>query len=106
VGRASGVTERQARELAGFDQSDAFDELEKCALGYADALTRTPVEVPDSLFARLAQHFDPAQLIELTSAIAWENFRGRFNHALGIEADGFMEGAQCLLPLPNPSASG
>jgi alkylhydroperoxidase family enzyme len=106
VGRASGVTERQAEELARFAQSDAFDEREKCVLAYADAMTRTPVEVPDSLFSQLAQHFDPPQLIELTSAIAWENFRARFNHALGVEAEGFMEGARCLLPLPNPATSG
>jgi 4-carboxymuconolactone decarboxylase len=60
-------------------------------------MTRTPVEVPDELFAALRNHFDERQMVELTSAIAWENFRARFDHALGIEAEGFSEGAVCAV---------
>ncbi len=49
--------------------------------------------------AALRQHFfDPQQMVELTSAIAWENYRARFDHAFGIEAEGFSEGAVCALP--------
>ena len=38
------------------------------------------------------------QMVELTSAIAWENYRARFDHAFGIEAEGFSAGAFCPLP--------
>jgi hypothetical protein len=61
-------------------------------------MTETPVDVSDELFAQLQQHFSPKQILELTSAIAWENYRARFNHACGIEAEGFSEGAACALP--------
>lgn len=44
------------------------------------------------------EHFDEAQLVELTSIVALENYRARFNWALGIEAQGFSEGAFCLPP--------
>lgn len=67
-------------------------------LDYSAAMTRTPVEVPDELFAALRRQFDEAQLVELTAAIAWENYRARFNHAFGIEAQGFSDGAYCPLP--------
>lgn len=67
-------------------------------LRYAVAMTKTPVEVPDELFATMRQHFEARQLVELTSAIAWENYRARFDHAFGIEAEGFSEGAACALP--------
>jgi alkylhydroperoxidase family enzyme len=67
-------------------------------IDYATAMTRTPVEVPDDLFAALRAHFDAAQLVELTAAIAWENYRARFDHAFGIEAQGFSAGAFCVLP--------
>lgn len=67
-------------------------------LEYADAITQTPVEVPDALFARLRECFDEAQLVELTSAIAWEGYRARFSHALGIEAENFSDGELCALP--------
>jgi hypothetical protein len=33
--------------------------------------------------------------VELTAAIAWENFRARFNRGFGIDAEGFSEGAAC-----------
>src|SRR4030095_12816357 len=32
-------------------------------------------------------------------AIAWEHYRARFDHALGVESEGFLEdGAFCLVP--------
>jgi len=71
---------------------------------YAVCVTTTPVEVPDTLFAALHQHLNEAQLVELTAAIAWENYRARFNHAFGIEAQGFSEGAFCPLPERPPPA--
>lgn len=68
-------------------------------LEYADAMTRIPVEVSDALFARLRERFTEPQLVELTSAIAWENYRARYDHAFGIEGENFTEGAVCALPV-------
>jgi len=61
-------------------------------------MTRTPVQIPDQLSAALREHFDPRQMVKLTSAIAWENYRARFDHAFGIEVGGFSAGAVCALP--------
>jgi hypothetical protein len=47
VGRKQGVTEQKLLELAAFETSSAFTELEKLVLRYAVAMTQTPVEVPD-----------------------------------------------------------
>ena len=65
---------------------------------YAAAMTATPVEVSDELFEELKHKFDERQLVELTFAIAWENWRARFNHAFAIESEGFYHGTVCLLP--------
>ena len=62
-------------------------------LRYAEAMTRTPVAVPDELFAALRARLEPRQMVELTSAIAWENYRARFDHAFGIESQEFSAGA-------------
>lgn len=62
-------------------------------------MTATPVEVPDALFERLRAQFTPAQLVELTAGIAWENYRARFNHAFGLESENFTQGAVCALPV-------
>ncbi len=85
--------------MPDYATSPVFSEAEKLALAYADAMTRTPVEVPDSLFDQLNARFSPAQLVELTAAIAWENYRARFNHAFGIESANFSEGARCAIPV-------
>lgn len=84
--------------LVDFDASPEFSAIERLALRYAAAITATPVELPDDLFGALQEHFDERQLVELTSAIAWENYRARFDHAFACEAEGFSEGAFCPLP--------
>ncbi len=92
------MTETQLHELPTYKASLAFSPLEQLVLDYATAMTQTPVHVPDELFAALQRQFTPAQMVELTAAIAWENYRARFDHACGIEAQGFLEGAFCALP--------
>ena len=73
--------------------STLFSEAERVALEYAERMTFTGQKVDDGLFAGLKQHYNEAQIVELTAAIALENFRSKFNPALGIEAQGF-----CLIP--------
>ena len=105
MGRNEGISDQQLLDLAHFETSPAFSELEKLVLRYAVAMTHTPVEVPDALFAELRKHLSPQQMVELTSAIAWENYRARFDHAFGIEAGGFSDGAVCAVPVGrHPSA--
>ncbi len=98
IARRSGISDEQLRELPRFRDSDAFGDVEKLVMEYAVAMSRTPVEVSDELFARLREHLDDAQIVELTSLIALENMRGRFNHALGFGSSGFTEGMVCAVP--------
>ena len=37
-------------------------------------------------------------MIELAGAVAWENFRARFNRAFDVEAAGFTQGGVCAIP--------
>jgi alkylhydroperoxidase family enzyme len=70
-------------------EAGVFSDMERAALEYAERVTYTDQKVDDALFARLRTHFNDAQLVELTAAIALENFRSKFNPSLGIEAQGF-----------------
>lgn len=99
MGRASGISPEQIANLSRYRQDFNFSELERMVLEYADRMTQTPVEISDALFVRLQEKFTEAQLVELTSAIAWENYRARFDHAFGIEAENFTDGAVCALPV-------
>lgn len=98
VGRELGVTEEQLRDLPRYHQSPAFSKEERLVIDLAVELARTPVEMPPALLEDLHHHFDEAQLVELCAAIAWENYRARFNRVFGVRPVGFSEGAHCILP--------
>ncbi len=104
IARRAGIGESEMLALPHYRDSELFDEREKLVLDYATGVSSTPVSVSDELFARLREHFDDAQLVELTNAIAVENMRGRFNLALGIGAAGFSDGMVCVVPEMPPGA--
>ena len=89
----TGADEDKIREVPAWRESGRFSEMERVALEYAEAMTITGQRVGDELFARLQSFFDEAQIVELTAAVALENFRSKFNVPLGIESQGF-----CVLP--------
>jgi AhpD family alkylhydroperoxidase len=98
IGRKAGLSVEQLADLPRYRESDRFDETEKLVLDYATAITATPSDVPDELFDALHARLDERQLVELTSAIAIENYRARFNWAFRIEPQGFTRGGACALP--------
>ena len=80
-------------EVTTWRDSTLFTEAERLALEYAERITYTDRKVDGALVDQLKQHYTEAQIVELTAAIAMENFRSKFNPALGIEAQGF-----CMVP--------
>ncbi len=80
-------------EVTTWRDSTLFSEAERLALEYAERITYTDRKVDDALVVDLKNHYSDAQIVELTAAIAMENFRSKFNPALGIEAQGF-----CMVP--------
>ncbi len=104
IARQSGLTDDELKDLVDWRASARLDETDKLVLEYADAISSTPVDVPDELFERLRERFDEQQLVELTGAIAWENWRARFNWAFGLGKEGYSEGAYCV-PVLNQQAA-
>ena len=92
------MTDAKLQALGSFEEHPSLTDDERLVLHYAVGMTRTPVDVGDELFEELERRFDDGQLVELTSCIAWENYRARFVHAFGIEAEGFSDGSFCPLP--------
>lgn len=80
-------------EVTAWRDSKLFSEAERLALEYAERITYTDQRVDDALVDQLKKHYTDAQIVELTAAIAMENFRSKFNPPLGIEAQGF-----CMVP--------
>ena len=63
-------------------------------------MTALPPTVTDDMVAELDAELGHDGLVELTYAIAVENHHARFNHALGITAQGFTSGEACRVPVP------
>lgn len=99
MGRQRGLTEEKLNGLAEYESAGVFTAEELAVLRYADAMADTPVEVSDEVFGAIRAIYDDAQIVELTSALAWENYRARFDHAMGLESEGFSKGAFCPLPV-------
>jgi AhpD family alkylhydroperoxidase len=79
--------------LEGWRGSDLFDERERAALEYAEAVTDSHRRVSAELFSRLKGLFDDDTIVELTGLIAFQNLSSKFNSALDVPSQGF-----CRLP--------
>jgi AhpD family alkylhydroperoxidase len=95
--RNSGLSDDELLALTRYRESGIFTERENVALDYTVAVMRTPVEVSDELFARMAEHFSDEQLVEITALLTVVNL-DRFNAAFGIGSAGFSEGMVCVPP--------
>lgn len=68
--RADGEDELKLAALACWEESPLFAERERAALAWTDALTNIQEgHAPDSVFARVKEHFDDTGLADLTWAI-------------------------------------
>jgi alkylhydroperoxidase family enzyme len=85
----AGADEDKIRDVPTWRDSARFSEIERAALEYAERMTITGEKVDDELWARLRRHFHEAQMVELTAAVALENFRSKFNVPLQVQAQGF-----------------
>ena len=91
MGSDLGIPDEKLLALDDWAASPLFDETERLALAYADAMSFTDQDVDEDLFARLRVAFSDDALVELTATIAWENASSRFNRALRIGSQGLWQ---------------
>jgi len=92
-----GVAEDKLWALEDWRGSGLFDERERVALEYAEAMTLSDPDVDDELMARLKRQFDDDAVVELSALIAFQNMSSKFNAALAVPPQGF-----CRVPLAPP----
>jgi alkylhydroperoxidase family enzyme len=86
VGRKAGLSDEKLRAVRGDDMT-AFNDIERLVIELAEALTETPANVSDDLYARLRNQFSDEQLMQLEGQIAFENYRARWNRLFNVESD-------------------
>ncbi|HSD41304.1 MAG TPA: carboxymuconolactone decarboxylase family protein [Burkholderiales bacterium] len=84
-----GASLEKMEALERWRESDPFDERERAALEYAEAMTYSDRGVDDELMARVKRHFDDDAVVELTGLIAFQNLSSKFNSALAVAPQGF-----------------
>ena len=66
---AAGLVEAQYDDLLNFESSERFDERQKTALAYAEAIAWR-LDTDDAFWARLRRHFTEPELVELGCFVA------------------------------------
>jgi alkylhydroperoxidase family enzyme len=91
VGRKAGLSDEKLHAVNGDDRAP-FNDTERLVIELADALTDTPSDVSDDLYARLRNQFSEGQLMQLGGHIAFENYRARWNRIFDVESDNLYQG--------------
>lgn len=82
----AGVSEQQLGEIAEFETSEVFDELERAVMRLALRST-LDVDVADDVYNAAAKHLSDRQMVELTLTIAWYNSGVRIMGLLDIDLE-------------------
>ena len=86
MGRKAGLNDDKLRAVLGDDRAP-FNDTERLVIKLANAMTDTPSNVSDDLYARLREVFSEEQLMQLGAQIAFENYRARWNRIFDVESD-------------------
>ncbi len=84
AGGKAGLSERQIEGVAESESGDAYDDLQRDVLRFAEAVTRD-VRADNALVGRLRARLSERALMELTLTVALANLTNRMNEALQIE---------------------
>jgi len=95
-GLQEGVDPRKVRDVVRWRESNVYNDKERTVLEFADGVNATPSQVSEELSSRLHQHFSDEEILELAGWIALENYRSRFNAAIGLRSEGFSD--NCKVP--------
>ena len=93
-----GASEDQLLHIWEYQSHPAFSEAERAALDYSVAASSVPNVVDDTISARLHDHWDDGEIVEITGVIALFGFLNRWNDSMGtsIEAGAVESGNKYL----------
>jgi uncharacterized peroxidase-related enzyme len=84
LGKKAGLNDRQVAETAQGETSDAYDDLERDVMRYAEEVTRH-INVSDELLGRLKKKLGDREIVELAMTVGIANFTNRVTETLRLE---------------------
>ncbi len=91
-----GIIEDDYRDLINFESSTRYDERQKAALSYAEAIT-WDLPVDDEFWARLHRHFSEPELVEIGYFVALTMGQQRWLRTLDIEHHQILAGTDASM---------
>ena len=92
----AGLVEPQYDDLINFESSDRYDDRQKAALAYAQAIAWGESDL-DGLWSRLRAHFSEPELVELGCCIALTFGQQSWIRLLGIDHHEYMAGTDASM---------
>jgi alkylhydroperoxidase family enzyme len=93
---AQGLVEDDFRDLINFESSARYDDRQKAALSYAEAIT-WDVAVDNAFWARLNKHFSEPELVEIGYFIALTMGQQRWLRTLDIDHHQILAGTDASM---------
>jgi alkylhydroperoxidase family enzyme len=81
------VTEEMYAHVAEYHRSDEYSEREKLAIEYAERFALDHLAIDDAFFLRLHEHFDDAEILDLTISVADYLAFGRLTQVLKLDQE-------------------
>lgn len=91
-----GMQEGKYDDLLNFESSDSYDERQKAALSYTEAITWR-LDTDDAFWERLHAHFDEPELVELGCFIALTMGQQSWLRLLNIEHHQVLAGTSAAM---------
>jgi alkylhydroperoxidase family enzyme len=92
----AGLQEVQYDDLLNFESSDQYDDRQKAALSYAQAIAWGEQDL-DGLWSRLRAHFSEEELVELGNFIGLTYGQQSWIRLLGIDHHQYMAGTDASM---------
>jgi AhpD family alkylhydroperoxidase len=89
--KEQGVTEDFYRHVADHESVGDFSRQEQLAIEYAERFAADHLSIDDAFFARLAQSFTDAEIVDLTICLAAFLGLGRMLRSLGIDETSLLD---------------
>jgi alkylhydroperoxidase family enzyme len=93
---SAGLQEQQYDQLLNFETSDLYDDRQKAALAYAEAIAWGSQDL-DGLWNRLHAHFSKQELVELGCYISLTFGQQSWIRLLGIDHHQYMAGTSASM---------
>ena len=93
---ASGMAEGDVQDLLQFEKSDRYDERQKAALAYAEAIAYR-LDTDDAFWERMHRHFSEPELVELGCMIGLTLGQQSWLRTLNIDHHQVMAGTSASM---------